>query len=169
MTFPGSTWEFSTSVTLMRRPRAFSAASASASGQPDQLGHGDLAGGDDEFDRASDRNGLSRRRLGGDDDAGRALWGCWLMMVAGAPARPFWRSTSRAAASVRPGRSAGMTTTLGPSEMLRVISALGSRDVPEAGYRADGDALGDGLVLHPADPGFEARVVELLQRLGLCQ
>ena len=55
------------------------------------------------------------------------------MVVPGAPARPFWRNTSRAAASVRPGRSAGMVMTLGPSEMLRVMSEFGSSELPVAG------------------------------------
>ena len=92
--------------------------------------------------------------------------GLLAMVVPGAPARPFWRSTSRAAASVRPGRSAGMVMTLGPSEMLSVMSEFGSSELPVAGHSADGDALGDGLVLHPAELGFEPGVVELLQGLG---
>ncbi|MCY1223855.1 hypothetical protein D9M72_359950 [compost metagenome] len=55
------------------------------------------------------------------------------MVVPGAPARPIWRRTSRAAASVRPGRSSGILTALGPSEMFRVTFESGSMAVPAAG------------------------------------
>ncbi|MCB5273401.1 hypothetical protein BJG92_00923 [Arthrobacter sp. SO5] len=59
--------------------------------------------------------------------------GLLAMVVPGAPVRPFWRRISRAAASVRPGRSAGIVTTAGPSEMLRVMFEFGSTELPAEG------------------------------------
>ena len=55
------------------------------------------------------------------------------VVVDGAPTSPVCRRMSRAAASVWPGRLSGTFTALGPSEILRITSALGSTDVPAAG------------------------------------